>query len=287
MFALLALAAFPIVLGVTLNYPLMAQEPPVARIGEEYIFELLPLTYDTTSTITYTPSALPSWLAWSTPSMAFYGTPTSTDLGEQVITLTATDSTSSATSNFTLIVSNYSVPAVHSAFTTQIANPPMREFSSATALPKGTGISIPPYWSFSLGFAYDTFRLSRLPNNGQLYWSTHIRGQTGLPSWLQFDNTTYTFNGVAPGSGTYTVVATGTDYWGYTGAQTSFVIEVGVGEGIELTRGNLTDVVVMTGNQVNYEVDLSGVMMGGERVDPGDLVVSLNDTGFSWLTLDG
>jgi axial budding pattern protein 2 len=289
MLAVLALVAayLPIALAVSLQYSLMAQEPPVARVGEQFIFAILPSTFTTTSTVNYSTSSLPTWLSWSTPSLAFYGTPAATDLGQQVITLIATDSASLVNSSFSLVVSDSSVPAVHSAFTTQIANPPLREFSSATALPNGTGISIPPYWSFSLGFASDTFRLSRQRNNGRLYYKTHLRGQVGLPDWLTFDNTTYTFNGVAPASGTYTIVATGTDYWGYTGAQTSFVIEVGTGAGIELARGNLTDVIFMAGNDVAYEVDLGGVMMGGKSVAAKDLVLSLDNTDYSWLTLQG
>ncbi|ORY34733.1 hypothetical protein BCR39DRAFT_476392 [Naematelia encephala] len=268
----------------------MDQQPPVARVGSEFIFDLLPGTFNSTTTtqLTYSTSTLPSWLTFSTSGLTFYGTPKSSDIGQSNVTLTATDGSGSISSNFTLIVTNYSSPAVHASFATQISDPSVRDFASATALPGGTGISVPPYWSFSLGWAYDTFRVSRTdPINGELYFAAHERGTTGLPSWLTLDNNTFTFNGVAPANGTYTIVATGTDFWGYTGAQTSFVLEVGTGEGIEMAKGkNLTDLVTMAREKVDYEVDLSDVLVGGVAADASDLVLTVSDD-YPWLSIDG
>jgi len=110
---------------------------------------------------------------------------------------------------------------------------------------------------------------------------------TTLPFWLEFNNDSFTFSGVAPSSGTYIIVATGTDYWGYTGAQTSFIIEVGEGEPVELVKGqNLTDVVTMARSKVNYVVDLSDVTIGGKAVATSDVVLSFNNSDFPWLSLD-
>ena len=286
-FLLLALAAGVAKAAPSLVYPLMAQQPPVARIGNPFIFELLPSTFDSTSNITYS-SNLPTWLSFDAPTLVFYGTPSASDAGQSVISLAAADDAGSTNTNFTLIVTNFSGPSVHESFTTQIAKPSLRVFASSTTLPSGTGVSIPPYWSFSLGFAYDTFRVSSDgPTNGELYFAAHQRGTVGLPSWLEFNNDSFTFDGVAPANGTYTIVATGTDFLGYGGAETSFIIEVGVGEPVEIIKGgNLTDVVTMARSKVDYMVDLSDVTLGGEAVEASDVVLSIGNSDFPWLSLD-
>nr|XP_019009322.1 uncharacterized protein I206_05971 [Kwoniella pini CBS 10737]OCF48103.1 hypothetical protein I206_05971 [Kwoniella pini CBS 10737] len=274
----------------TLNFPLNQQQPGVARVNQEFVYELLPATFNSTSStnLTYTTSTLPTWLSWDSPSLAFHGTPALADEGEQDITLTATDGSGSTTSTFRLIVSNYSVPAVHQSFYTQISQPNLHAISSATIMPGGTGVTIPPYWSFSLGFQTDTFRISREdPNNGQLYYAVHVRGTVGLPSWLKFDNETVTFTGVAPAEGSYTVVATGTDFWGYTGAQTSFTIEVGQGQAIEMARNqNLTNAQTMAKNTLNQKIDLSGVTIDGNAVATGDVEINLGSDDYPWLSID-
>jgi axial budding pattern protein 2 len=291
MSALLALVALfsGVQAAPTLNYDLMDQEPPVARTGQEYIFSLLPSTFNTSAgTIEYTTSDLPSWLSFNTASSAFYGTPSASDEGQQTITLTARDNDGTTDTTFTLIVTEFTQPQVHQGFVTQISNDSVAQLASVERLPAGTGISVPPYWSFSLGFLYETFRLSRTdPINGDLFFSARERGKTTLPSWLSFNNQTMTFGGVAPAEGTFTIVATGTDFWGYTGAQTSFIIEVGMGEGIELDRAaNLTDIVTMSRTDVDYEIDVSKILVGGEAATADQVVFSLPSSEFSWLSID-
>ena len=272
----------------TLQYPLMEQLPPVARIGQPFVFDIFTTTFNSPNPITYTTSQLPAWLAWNQPSLAFYGTPAASDEGQQEITITADDGSGTVSSTFVLIVSKYSIPGVHQAFTTQLADPSSRVISSAVALPGNTGVSIPPHWSFSLGFAMDTFRLSfTKPTNGHLFISARCRGMMGLPSWLDFNNETMVFDGVSPLSGSYTVVVSGTDYWGYQGAQTSFVIEVGKGTAIELSKGNnFTDIQTMARDDVNYQIDVGNVLINGTAATAGQVEVTLNNTNFPWLSLD-
>lgn len=273
----------------TLVYSLMAQEPPVARVGSLFEFNLFPSTFNSTAEISYTPSGMPEWMSWNSASLAFTGTPSAKDQGETVVMLEARDSTGSTESNFTLITTNYTVPGIHESFTTQIDDPSSRVFSSATPLPGGTGVSIPPYWSFSLGWSGSTFRLSRTePTNGNLFVMAHERGTVGLPTWLNFDNTTMTFNGTAPAEGTYIIVVTGTDFWGYTGAQTSFVIEVGNGTPIELAKNsNFTDLVTIARGSVDYTIGLENVLYDGEPATKQEVQAELDSTDFPWLSLDG
>lgn len=290
MAAILALVALTGVQAApNLVYPLMDQEPPVARVDTPFIFTLLPSTFNgTQGSVSYTTSDMPSWLSFNSGSAAFYGNPTSSDQGQQNVTLTATDSDGSIETWFNLIVTNYTQPAVHQGFATQISNDSVAQLASVQRLPGGTGISIPPYWSFSLGFLWETFRLSRTePINGNLFFSARERGTTSLPPWLTFNNQTMTFGGVAPGEGTFTIVATGTDFWGYTGAQTSFIIQIGTGEGIEMSRtANFSDIVTVSRAEVDYEVDISDIMVGGEPATADQVVLSLDSSEFSWLSID-
>ncbi|KAK4685076.1 axial budding pattern protein 2, partial [Tremellales sp. Uapishka_1] len=287
---LLALVvSLPISLATpTLVYALQDQLPPVARVGKEFVFDIYPTSFNSTSTITYTTSTLPTWLTFSSPFITFYGTPALTDIGSTTVTLTATDASGSVASSFVLLVTNYSVPAVHQSFQTQLASASLHAFSSASVLPGKTGVSITPYWSFSLGFQYDTFRISyEEPEDGDLYFAAHQRGMAGLPNWLEFNNETFTFTGVAPGEGSYTIVATGSDEWGYTGAQTSFVIEVGVGEGIEIAAGqNLTGVLTMSTTQVSHQISLDNVLLGGEKVTDSEVTLDADTSSYPWLSFD-
>lgn len=269
----------------TLIYPLQAQFPPVARVGQQFAYNLIKGTFSSSSTITLTSSSLPSWLTFNAGASTFSGTPNSGDVGESVITVTATDSTGSTSDSWTLIVTAYAVPEVHSGCTTQIGDPSERVFSSVTPLPGNTGVSVPPYWSFSLGWEYDTFRLSTKDNNGALYFAARLRGTASLPSWLSFNNLTMTFNGVAPASGSYPIVMTGTDFWGYTGAQSSFVIQVGNDSSLELQGLMVGNGTAMARGQINTTLDYSNVTIGGSNVDPSQVKVALKDNNWPWLSI--
>jgi axial budding pattern protein 2 len=271
-----------------IRWPLSAQQPPVARIGQDFLFDVLPGSFNSSADIVYTTSALPAWLAFDAPVLTFYGTPEASDVGQMDITLIATDASGSTQSTWTLLVTNYTSPAVHQSFQTQIASPRLHNFGSAVALANNTGVKIPPYWSFSLGFQFETFRVSRFdPINGELFFQTHLRGAAGMPPWLAFNNQTFTFSGVAPADGSYTIVATGTDFWGYTAAQTSFVIEVGEGDGVELgRRDSFPELKTIARDRVEYAIPLDGVLVGGEMVQPSALDVLADLTNFPWLSLD-
>jgi len=289
--ALLTLAVLlsGVLAAPNLNYPLMDQQPPVARVDQTFIFSLLPSTFNSTAgTISYTTSDMPSWLSFNSGSAAFYGLPTASDEGQQNVTITASDTDGTTESWFNLIVTSYTSPAVHQGFNTQISNDSVGELASVQRLPGGSGITVNPYWSFSLGFLYETFRLSRTePINGNLFFSARERGTTTLPSWLSFNNNTMTFGGVAPAEGTFTIVATGSDFWGYTGAQTSFVIQVGTGEGIEVDRmSNFSDIVTRAGDDVDYPVDISDILIGGEPATADQVTLSLDSGEFPWLSID-
>lgn len=273
----------------TLNYAIQDQLPKVARVDGNYTWTLFPDTFTSTSSssLSYSVSTLPSWLAFDTASLNFYGVPAETDLGTVDVTLTASDG-STTSSAFTILVSSNDSPAVHLGFDTQIEDAQYHNFNTATALPSGQGVLIHPYYSFSMGFQQSTFRPGYDATLDDIYYSAHLRGTTSLPSWLQFDNTTVTFSGVAPASGSYYIVVVGSDYWGYEAVENGFVIEVGEAYIDLSSNAVLGNISTVAGSSVSITLDLSTVDVNGVTGAAAKslLTVQPNLTDFSWLSYD-
>lgn len=271
----------------TVSTPLASQLPPVARVGEDFVFSILPGSFKSNSTtsLNYTANSLPAWLQFVPSNPTFYGQPTANDVGEHVVTLAATDSTGTANSSFTVIVSNYASPYVNMDFDKQLADPKSRDIASASVMPGNHGVSVPPYWSFALGWNGNTFKRPNSKGNGNLYYSAHLRGETGLPEWLQFSNTTFTFNGVSPSNGTYEVVVVGTDYWNYTAASSTFVLSVGTGAAVENSKA-WTGIKTVTRTYIEYPLDLSGMLLDGKTLDPTRVKVSPDLSDVKWLSFN-
>lgn len=272
----------------TVVHSMMSQQPPVARVGSEFVFDLVAGSYasnsssnSSTTAITYSATSLPSWLTFSPSVTTFYGTPQASDIGTFNVTLVATDATGSVRDTAVLIVSNSSAPTVQQSFASQIADASSRQFASATAMPDNTGVEVPPYWSFSLGWSGNTFKSSQ-----KLYYTARLHDGTALPSWLEWSNTTFTFNGNAPANGTYPVVVTATDYWGYSGAETSFVLAVGNGQAVEVNSTNWKPLNTVTRGSVNYTIDTSGVTVGGQAATASQYTVTPDLSNYKWLSFD-
>lgn len=287
---LLALWAWAAVVTAApaLNLPIDGQFPPVARVGAPFVFTLLPGTFTSAQVVQYTTSALPTWLKFAPAPMTFYGTPAAADVGQFNVTVTASDSTGLTNSTFLAIVSDLASPTVHQGFGAQIMDPATRDFASVQITPGDSGITVNPYWSFSIGWSGDTFRKAATgKTNNHLYYQAHLRGGSSLPSWLQFSNTTFTFNGVAPANGSYPIVVTGTDFWGFTAAETSFVLSVGDGPAIELNSKNpWAPLNTVSRGQVNYKFDPKDVLINGTAADWSQAIVTPDLSNFKWLSFD-
>lgn len=265
--------------------PLASQQPPVARVGEDFVFSILTDTFTSNSTVTYATSSLPPWLQFSPANPTLYGTPGESDAGEHSVTLAATDSTGTANSTFTLIVSNYSAPTLIMDFAEQIADPKLADIASAKVMPGGNGVSVAPHWSFSLGWNGDMFKRPSSNGNGNLFYSAHVRGTAGLPDWLSWSNTTFTFNGVAPTNGSYDIVVTATDYWNYTAASSSFVLSVGDGAVLENSKA-WPGIKTAARSSINHTLDLSGMLLNGDKLDAAKVEATPDLTSINWLSYD-
>ncbi|SCV72480.1 BQ2448_4017 [Microbotryum intermedium] len=270
-----------------LVYPLQAQRPPVARVGEAYSWTLLPGTFNTSSgsTLTLTSRSLPYWIDFDSASATFSGNPRTRDVGSRAVTVVAnvTGVATGATDAFTLLVVTDPGPDVFLPFSKQL---PSAAYAGggASLLPDGT-LKVPPSWSFSLGFQQYTFQ-DQTNQYAQIYYTSYAARTTQLPSWLRFDNRTVTFDGVAPSTpGEYSIVTYGSNYFGYGDVQQMFVLRVGTH--ILTMTEDLAPIRTTPSSTVAYQLEFDGLRIDNASVTAANLTaINVNLANTSFLTYD-
>lgn len=260
-----------------------SQLPPVARVGEDFVWDILPGSFSSSNPIRYSVNDLPPWLNFSSSVATFSGKPSAGDVGQARFTINAADSDGTTSTNITLVVSNEPAPTVGMAFSSQLQDPSSRQLSSVQTMANNQGVTVPPYWSFSLGWNGNTFQ--RAEGGVRLFLDARLKDGKPLPDWLEFSNSTSTFNGVAPASGVFPIVVTGTDFWGYRAATSEFIMAVGGGDAVELA-GQWQPINTVARSKISYQVDTSAVTVGGKNVDASALKVNALLDSFKWLSFD-
>lgn len=179
-----------------LVYPLAAQLPPTARTNQTWSWTLLPGTFNASSgsTLSLSSRNLPTWAQFDANTWTFSGLPNVADVGSQLVTVQANASgvAEGISSVFELLVVDAPLPYVRLPIAKQL--PMAASFSDGADLTPNGALEIPPTWSFSLGFQQYTIENV---NRDRIYYDARLAGTTSLPSWLNFDNRTVTFDGVA------------------------------------------------------------------------------------------
>ncbi|GAA5867784.1 hypothetical protein JCM3774_003410 [Rhodotorula dairenensis] len=301
----------------TLIYPLQAQRPAVARAGSNWTFTLLDGTFSPTNATVSLTATLPSWCTFDAETRTFSGTPGkgATDLGASTVSVTAQAADGSTTSGtFTLLVvdpDSDPTPTVQLPLTQQLAS--AAAVSGGGSLTPDGSLKVPPKWSFSFGFEWYTISS---PAGKPMFWSAYEKGTTSLPSWITFDNSTVTFNGLAPNpaqKGSWTLVLGASDHYGYVDASQEFDLVVSehsfellgsnaADENNTLARGVLAPLNATVGGPVNYTIkldqfridnstvtrsNLSSVSADFSGTSLGDGGLQLDDTGSSALRIVG
>ncbi|KAH7913037.1 hypothetical protein BJ138DRAFT_694374 [Hygrophoropsis aurantiaca] len=284
---------------VSVVNPLDGQLPLIARIGQNFTWSFSPETFATTtkSPISYSTSALPGWLSFDDSSMSFYGTPAAEDEGTPQITVTATDSESSATSSFYLCVTPFSAPTLQIPIEKQFYAG-SSSLSSVFFLAPGSTLAtqnptlrVPPRWSFSIGLQGDTLSA----NNG-LYYNALLDNGTPLPSWITFNTETVAFDGVAPHEDTIatpytlTIGVHASDQQGYTAEVLPFSIVVAGHELSALSSMPTLNVTAATPFNVTLSstADYSGILVDGQPIQPANISSLFIDVSAykDWLRYD-
>lgn len=297
---LILLAAAPAVLAaVTVDNPLDGQLPLIARVGENYTWSFSPLTFSTdlNQSLSYTASGLPSWCSFDSVTQTLQGVPPAENERSLQITISASDSESSATSSFSLFVTSNPPPMPQIPLQTQFfAGSPL--LSSVFFLSPGSALKthnltlrVPSRWSFSVGILSDTFLA---PND--LYYAALQADGTPLPDWVTFNIDTLTFDGVAPPETalptpfTLSIDVHASDQPNYTADTVSFDLIVASHELYALST--LPTVNVTAESPFNFTVtaaaDFTGILVDGQPLQPEsvtDLTIDVSSYK-DWLQYD-
>ncbi|KAI0083474.1 hypothetical protein BDY19DRAFT_998538 [Irpex rosettiformis] len=294
---------------VSVQYPLEDQLPLIARIDTEYSWSILRNTFLSSKNVSleYTVTNLPSWLSFDPSACAFHGKPSSEDVGSREIQVRASDVSDSASSTFLLQTMSTAPPKLHRPVDEQfrLPNPSLssvflvseqsslrshKTSGSFLAEDPAPALRIPPKWSFSVGFEYDTFVLEE-NSDAPVYYAVLQRDGSPLPTWVKFNTETITLNGVTPAPGLVTYLALSlhaSDKEGYSGMSLPFDVYVASHE-VSLSGSSLPTINVTADTpfsvSLNSPADFSGILLDGEPIKPTNISTLQIDTSFygSWL----
>ncbi|CDR87949.1 related to AXL2-required for axial pattern of budding [Sporisorium scitamineum] len=229
-FAALVILAATTQAAVRVERTVSAQLPTIARYGQPYSWSFAPNTFvdqDATAPLHYNATGLPPWAIFEPATLSISGTPpvasespTHGSRAKDTVTLTATNPKTGSTASipFNLITMNGTGPVVNKPLAQQLPN--VTTLGAETILPSGAQL-LPLGWSFSLGFAGDTFT----SDSHRVFLSAALADGSPLPNWMHFDRTV-TLWGLAPtdvhsAGNFYTIVVTASDVRGYAGVNSS------------------------------------------------------------------
>ena len=262
-------------------YPIDKQLPPVARVNEQFTFQISNDTYrstgDSGTQITYNAYDLPNWLTFDSNTRTFSGIPPSTfldDTNEGIryfdIVLGGTDELDkqSLNSSCRLVVSNK--PSIQLA-----------ENFNLLALLKNFGntngedaLILSPNEHFNISFDKGTFE-----NNGTIvaYYGRSKKYNAPLPPWIGFDEGILEFVGTAPIVNSaiapqtiYSFVLIATDIAGYSGIEVPFQIAVGAHK-LTTSIQNTIIINVTSSGSFSYELPLNYVYFDNHQITSKNL----------------
>jgi axial budding pattern protein 2 len=221
LFILLAFLSAVNAAGLSVNYPINAQLPPVARVSQPFSFVFADDTFaHADSNTKYSLSDAPAWLEVDSSSRTLSGTPHSDDDGSKVFKLVASNGSDSVGMDVTLIVTSDSGPTKGRSLIEQL------EQLGPVSYP--ATLFIHPGRPFSIAFDPETFQNT---HPATIYYGTSPNN-TPLPSWIGFDPSTLTFAGNSPsfpgaGPQTFTFQLIASDVAGYSAVNETFQLSIG------------------------------------------------------------
>lgn len=239
--ALLILLAFSVSVCATpsINLPINAQVPPVARANQAYSFVFSDSTFSWAgSFIDYGVTNSPGWLRLDSSSRIFSGTPVSADAGSFTVGLVATDETGSSSTSVTFVVSTDPGPGLGTSLAEQLP--------AFGPVPSPDSLSLLPSSALSLSFSPNTFTNT----NAKTVYYAICANNTPLPSWINFSPSSLTFSGTTPPSTspwefpqTFQIQLIASDVIGFAEAVASFQLVI---QSHVLNFGNILHVINIT-----------------------------------------
>ncbi|KAF4569762.1 hypothetical protein EYR40_008741 [Pleurotus pulmonarius] len=283
---------------VVVNIPVSDQLPKIARVDKPYSWTISPNTFTSSNgELEIIAKSLPGWLSFDPVTRTFSGTPGADDEGTPGMVLLAKDASSSILDHFTLCVTPYPSPTLHTAISEQFAN-----VEANTALSSVYGLSpksalatsnptirIPPSWSFSIGFLETTY----IAENDLFSYVLGVDGSP-LPSWMWYNPNTMTLNGVTPKETNlptpYTLRLSffASDQEGYSALSSPFDIVVARHEFSQSASSLPTmNFTADTPFSINLQSpsDFMGLLIDNKPMHPGNIsTLTLDTSSCPWLT---
>ena len=270
-----------------IRYGLQEQRPPVARVNEPWSFQLLPGTFysPTSSPFSYNATAMPAWASFDASTQTFSGTPLLTDVGNTYVFVHALSANNEAVQDaFHLLVSSNPAPIVSLPIADQLP--------SASTMPEGCvlhydqSLRIIPGWTFSINFQPDTYTDAQ---GTPIYYTAYSNGTTSLPDWLEFDNTTCSFEGTAPAalrsgaSSTYPIELFGSDVYGYGDVRQTFTLRI-ESHSFDLLQP-LPQINATLNGPVNYSIPTAAFEIDHVPVVPSNIsAIAVDLSAYPFLT---
>jgi hypothetical protein len=273
----LYLHAICVLAGPQYQLPFNAQVPDVAFVNTSYSFTLSPSTFlSNYGPISYSITGAPSWVQFDSDTMTIHGTPSSSDAGSPLFSLTATDSTGSTTESVTLVVSSAPRVQLRENFTFPLQSPG-----------KGCGsecVVFPPSMSFEIQFSSSMFVGTE--GDALFYYAT-LGDHTPLPAWMAFTASNLSFTGISPTvkdlSESLAVDFVGTDVAGFSVVRVAF--RFSVSEHQFAFSQSYEEINVPAGQAVNITSLIKTLTLDGSPITSDDLLSATVD-GPSWLEFD-
>lgn len=263
----LLLLAFSVSVDGTpsINLPINAQVPPVARPNEAYNFVFSDSTFSWAgSSIKYSLTNNSGWLQLDSSGRVFSGTPGSSDAGSIVVSLVATDDTGSNSMSVTFVVSADPGPGLGTSVAEQLP--------AFGPVPSPDSLSFAPSSALSLSFSPATFTNT---NANTVYYAI-CANNTPLPSWVNFHPSSLGFSGTTPSSTSpselpqaFQIHLIASNVLGFAEAIASFQLVI---TNHLLTFGNSLHVINVTnGALVNYSGLQHDLTLDGQPANFADI----------------
>lgn len=197
------------------NYPLNLQFPPIAKVGQAYIFRFAPTTFQPDSDkLQYSLIGNPRWLHVDSNNRTLWGTPSTDDIGMANFTLAAAGEAGAvANLDSKLLVADGSGPKLNANISQQLSKSgPLSGPESVTLLPSKP---------FEISFSSDSFQ----SNGKDLTYHATLTDHTPLPSWISFDPQSLRFAGTTPSASkpqSFEILLIASDAPDYAAATLSF-----------------------------------------------------------------
>lgn len=204
------------------TYPLNSQFPPIAYVGESYLFQFAPTTFKSDAgSLSYSLNDSPSWLSIDEKTGKLSGTPGARDAGTASFTISAAGAAGAVVNmDSTLLVVKGDRPSL----VTNIS----QALSTAGPLSGPTTLAIKSSQDFEITFPSDLF-----DSDSKLSYFATLSDHTPLPAWISFDASTLRLAGTTPPTNipqSFGILLIASDAPGYASATIQFALSTSAHE---------------------------------------------------------